>query len=120
MGPNEDNAAIGLYTPDHFTVVDNWNWIAKMNSVMKGNDMNGLPVYDDPKAWVTGSDDAGHGAHPLAVTYEPTGCGKVLYSTFQTSGSSASEMHAGLMPQERVLLFLIMEIGACTQNPIIL
>jgi hypothetical protein len=24
------------------------------------------------------------------------------------------------MPQERVLLFLIMEIGACTQNPIIL
>ena len=120
LGPNEDNASIGLYTPDHFTVVDNWNWIAKMNSVVKGTDMNGLPIYDDPKAWVTGSDDAGHGTHPLAVTYQPTGCGKVLYSTFQTSGSSASEMHAGLMPQERVLLFLIMEIGACTQNPVIL
>jgi len=44
----------------------------------------------------------------------------VLYSTFQTSGSSATESHSGLMPQERVLLFLIMEISACTQNPVIL
>jgi hypothetical protein len=43
----------------------------------------------------------------------------VLYSTFQTSGASASESHAGLMPQERVLLFLIMEITACTENPIL-
>jgi hypothetical protein len=81
--------------------------------------MNGQPVYDDPKAWVTGSDDAGHGPHPLSVTYEPAGCGKVLYSTFQTSGADASEMHQGLMPQERILLFLIMEISACTENPVI-
>jgi len=41
-------------------------------------------------------------------------------STFQTSGASASESHMGLMAQERVLLFLIMEISACTQNPVIL
>ena len=74
---------------------------------------------DDPKAWITGSDDQGHGPHALAVTYEPTGCGKVLYSTFQTSGADASESHAGLMPQERVLLFLIMEITACTSGPIL-
>jgi hypothetical protein len=120
MGPTEDGPGITLYTPEHFTVVDNWNWIEKMNSVMKGTDMDGLPLYDDPKAWVTGSDESGHGPHPLAVTYEPAGCGKVLYSTFQTSGASASESHAGLMPQERVLLFLIMEISDCTQNPIIL
>ncbi|MGE5181990.1 MAG: hypothetical protein ACM31C_08005, partial [Acidobacteriota bacterium] len=81
-------------------------------------DMNGQPIYDDPKAWVTGSDGT-HGPHPLSVTYEPAGCGKVLYSTFQTSGASASESHAGLMPQERILLFLIMEISACTENPVI-
>jgi len=86
---------------------------------MKGTDDMGDPVYDDPKAWLTGSDGT-HGDGPLAVTYEPTGCGKVLYSTFQTSGASAAESHAGLMPQERVLLFLIMEISSCTQNPIIL
>ena len=46
-----------MYNPNQFTVVDNWNWISKLNSVMKGTDMDGMPVYDDPKAWVTGSDD---------------------------------------------------------------
>jgi hypothetical protein len=119
IGPDEDDPTPHMLTPDHFSVVDNWNWIEKMNSHVKGMDQNGMPVYDDPKAWVTGSDDAGHGPHPLSVTYEPAGCGKVLYSTFQTSGASASESHAGLMPQERVLLFLIMEISACTQNPVV-
>jgi len=118
IGPDEDDPTPHLLKPDRFTVVDNWNWIEKLNSHIKGNDMNGMPVYDDPKAWVTGSDGT-HGTHPLSVTYEPAGCGKVLYSTFQTSGADASEMHQGLMPQERVLLFLIMEIGACTENPVI-
>jgi hypothetical protein len=119
IGPDEDDPTPHMLTPDHFTVVDNWNWIDTLNSHIKGNDMNGQPVYDDPKAWVTGSDSAGHGPHPLSVTYEPAGCGKVLYSTFQTSGADASESHNGLMPQERVLLFLIMEISACTENPVI-
>jgi len=118
-GPTEDNPTPSVYNANFFTVAHNWNYITKLSSVMKGSDDMGNPVYDDPKAWVTGSDSS-HGAGPLAVTYEPTGCGKVLYSTFQTSGASASEMHAGLTPQERVLLFLIMEISACTQNPIIL
>jgi hypothetical protein len=118
MGPNEDNASIGIYDPTHFTVVDNWNTIDKLNPVMIGTDMAGMPVYDTPKPWITGSDGVGHNG-PLSVTYQPTGCGKVLYSTFQTSGANASESHAGLMPQERVLLFLIMEIAACTNNPVI-
>ena len=111
-----------MYNPDQFTVVDNWNYIEKMNPVMKGTDGSGNPIYDEPKAWVTATDpnvSPPAARKPVAVTYEPTGCGKVLYSTFQTSGADATESHAGLMPQERVLLFLIMEISACTQNPII-
>jgi hypothetical protein len=118
-GPTETNPVPGLYNPNAFQVHHNWNWIAKLSSVMKGTDDMGNPIYDDPKAWVTASDGT-HGANPVAVTYEPAGCGKVLFSTFQTSGASASASHAGLMAQERVLLFLIMEISACTQNPVIL
>lgn len=118
IGPSQDDPTPHQYDPNQFTVEDNWNYIAKMSSVMKGVDDMGMPVYDDPKPWLTGSDGT-HGQKPLAVTYEPTGCGKVLFSTFQTSGADASESHAGLMPQERVLLFLIMEITACTQNPVI-
>ena len=118
-GPTEDNPVPSMYNPNYFTVSHNWNWINSLNSVMKGTDDDGMPVYDDPKAWVTGSDGT-HGPKPLAVTYEPAGCGKVLFSTFQTSGASASDEHVGLTPQERVLLFLIMEISSCTENPIIL
>lgn len=118
MGPNEDGPGIGLYDPNRFTVVDNWNTIDRLGEVMIGTDNSGMPVYDKPKAWVTGSDDSGHNG-PLSVTYQPTGCGKVLYSTFQTSGANATASHAGLMPQERVLLFLIMEIAACTSTPVI-
>lgn len=118
-GPTEENPTPSMYNPNGFTVGHNWNWVESLNSVMKGMDDMGNPVYDDPKIWLTGSDGT-HGEKPLAVTFEPTGCGKVLFSTFQTSGASASDMHVGLTPQERVLLFLIMEISACTENPIIL
>jgi hypothetical protein len=119
VGPSEIDPTPHIYNADDFPVTDNWNWIVSLNDVAKGLDMNSQTVYDKPKAWVTGS-DSGQNAGPLAVTYEPAGCGKVLYSTFQTSGSSAIESHTGLMPQERVLLFLIMEISSCTQNPVIL
>jgi hypothetical protein len=118
-GPTEDSPVPQMYNPDYFTVSHNFNYIVALQSVMKGTDDDGMPVYDDPKTWVTGSDGV-HGAGPLAVTYEPAGCGKVLFSTFQTAGASASDSHVGLMPQERVLLFLIMEISACTKNPVIL
>lgn len=118
-GPTEENPVPSMYNPNFFTVGHNWNFIPKLNSVMKGTDDMGMPVYDDPKAWLVGSDGE-HGQLPLAVTYEPAGCGKVLFSTFQTSGASASDEHVGLTPQERVLLFLIMEISSCTKNPIIL
>jgi len=61
IGPDEDDPTPHLLKPDRFTVVDNWNWIQKLTTVMKGTDMDGMPVYDEPKAWVTGSDDVGHG-----------------------------------------------------------
>lgn len=102
------------YDPNHFSVVDNWNWVQKLNSVMIGTDDQGQPVYDNPKGWIDGSGGDGSNRHPMSVTYQPTGCGRVLYSTYQTSGASASDKHAGLMAQERVLLFLIMEIGVCS------
>ncbi|MBA3821475.1 MAG: hypothetical protein H0X17_21505 [Deltaproteobacteria bacterium] len=115
MGPQE-NGSTGLYNPSAFEVTDNWNWIKKVNPVMLGNDAMGMPVYDTPKVWVSGSKPSEPLAanKPLAVTYEPTGCGKVLYTTFQTASSG----HVGLYPQERILIYLIMEIQTCSDNPI--
>lgn len=113
MGPSE-SGGVGMYNPNQFEVTDNWNWISSLNMVMKGTDMMGMPVYDKPKAWVTGSKPGTATQKPQAVTYEPIGCGKVLYTTFQTANSP----HVGLYPQERILIYLIMEIQTCSDNPI--
>ena len=51
----------------------------------------------------------------MTVTFEPTGCGRVMYSTYHTTAGR----HAGLYPQERILLYLIMEIALCSDHPIV-
>jgi hypothetical protein len=114
MAPDA-TGTVSMINPLQFNVVDNWNYISKLQSVQVGTDTQGMPVYDDPKAWIVGSDPnlSDNVKRPLSVTYQPTGCGRVLYSTYQTSGASSSDKHAGLTTQERVLLFLIMEIQIC-------
>ncbi|HEY4177009.1 MAG TPA: hypothetical protein VGM90_09270 [Kofleriaceae bacterium] len=109
--PLENGSVVGMIDADAFEVVDLWNWIKKLNPVAIGTDGQGMPLYDTPKVWLTGSrPGTSGGPKPIAVTYQPTGCGKVLYTPFQT----ATATHNGLYPQERVLLYLILEIGSCS------
>src|SRR5690606_34972854 len=49
---------------------------------------------------------------PMAVSGQ-YGCGRMMYSTFENS----SVAHAGLNPQELVLLYMILEIGVCFEEP---
>jgi hypothetical protein len=64
---------------------------------------------------VIGDDGFAGPKKALSVTYEPAGCGRVLYSTYHTTDFT----HEGLAPQERILAYLIMEIGICKDGPII-
>jgi hypothetical protein len=48
---------------------------------------------------------------PMAVSGQ-YGCGRMMYSTFETSPMG----HAGLTPQELVLLYMILEISVCHQE----
>jgi hypothetical protein len=41
------------------------------------------------------------------------GCGRMMYSTFETSSVS----HTGFSPQELVLLYMILEITTCFEGP---
>lgn len=115
--PTPSNPTPSVIDPDRFEVQGNWNWISALGQVQTGTDDDGLPIYDDPRAWIIGSGSSAGGPdkRPLSVTFEPTGCGRVLFSTYQTANGN----HAGLHPQERVLLFLIMEIGVCSDVPIV-
>lgn len=119
-GPSPSSATSAAINAHHFEAVDNWNFVQQLTQVQVGVDTSGMPVMDSPKAWVTGSNAGPFGGggtrHPLTVTFEPAGCGRVMYSTYHTTEGG----HLGLYPQERILLYLIMEIGVCSDNPVIL
>jgi len=98
-----------------FLVEGNWDHIKGLHDVQVGVDEEGQPVIDSPKPYVVGSDGTAGGKKTLTATFEPTGCGRVLYSTYHTTES----IHLGLEPQERVLLYLLLEIGVCKDDPVV-
>jgi len=96
--------------------MENFVWIEDMY-VAPPDILPGDPV--SPTVWVSGDFvlDTGR-TLPLTVTF-PVGAGKVLFSTYHTVGDdSGLPGHPGILPQEYVLVYLIMEIGVC-QSPII-
>jgi hypothetical protein len=117
MGPTALSAGQSTFDASNFVVEGNWNWIPSLNQVQVGVDDENLPLYDTPKAWVIGGRGSSNPTpkHPLTVSFEPVGCGRVLYSTYHTTDNT----HTGLVPQERVLLYLIMEIGVCNDAPVV-
>ena len=67
------------------------------------------------KTWVTGPAlwVGGKGDRPLTASYyfqdtDKKGCGRVIFSSYHTYGSGTN-----LLPQERILEYLMLEIGTC-------
>lgn len=92
----------------------NYSGIDAVHEVLVQDD-EGNDVNVGPYTWVSGpctscSDPAT--SRPMAITGE-WGCGRMMYSTFETS----SVAHLGLNPQELVLLYMILEIGVCHDEP---
>lgn len=109
QGPTAFSTTSSVYDAGSFEVEGNWNTIESLTTVSRGTDPFGEPILDVPVSYVEGGKDTDLTPKPLTVTYEPAGCGRVLYSTYHTTDST----HVGIVPQERVLLYLIMEIGTC-------
>lgn len=110
-GPIEHSDEKGLIDATSFEVGGLYDQIREIPNVI-GTDDLGNQVVRAAYPWVQGNwgDDS---IHPFTVTFEPEGCGRVLYSTYHTSEAE----HTGLTPQERVLVFLIMELGVCIDAP---
>ena len=112
---------IGSINAEDFLIIDGWTQIQSLQSVSIGTDDEGQPVVDTPRVYVVGDVDGfpatcpGEGCKPMTVTFEPVGCGRVMYSTYHTTHGA----HEGLFPQERILMYLMMELGECKSGPII-
>ncbi len=110
---------IGGFFPDLFSlpqveVEDNWSGLDETPSVIvQDNDGNNVDVGH--YAWVEGpcltcTDTTA--IRPMTITAS-YGCGRMLFSTYHTSGYG----HLGLSPQELILLYIILEIGVCHSTP---
>jgi hypothetical protein len=100
----------GTIDASNFVIEGIWTLIESLGKVRTGTDDMGQPIEEQATVWVSG--DYTGARSPHTVTFEPS-CGRVMYSTYHT----ANEVHVGLVPQERVLLYLLMEIGVCFDIP---
>jgi hypothetical protein len=96
------------------TTMLNYSGIETVYDVIVQND-EGEDVNVGHHSWVEGpcgscSDSSIQ--RPMAISAE-YGCGRMMYSTFENS----SNAHGGLNPQELVLLYMILEIGVCFEEP---
>jgi hypothetical protein len=95
----------------NFTLFDSWTIIEKLNKLpTPGPDQK--QDYDlEPKAWISGQ--LSRGVRPMTVSYA-YGCGRVMFSTYHTE---AKKSGTGLLPQEKVLLYIILEVAVCIEQP---
>jgi len=121
---------------DGFETLENWDTIGGLFEGDMGTDPDtGEMVRDLPKLWVEGSwdyddetlTDFGHDPaewdfdeqHPMTVSFQ-YGCGRVLFTTYHTVGTTGGGRHPGLYEQELTLFYLIMEIGVCQDQPLLI
>ncbi len=100
-------AAQGMGT---FSVVQSWTAIDQVHTVAT-TDLDNKPVMVTPKVWVWA--DTGQGLHPSTISFERS-CGRVLFSTYHTEGNGG----ATLLPQEKALLYVLLEVAVCVNQPI--
>ena len=127
-------AAIGSSVDGTFRSEGNWVNIDDVGVGEQCCDENGQPVMVRPEVVASGPNgfdpfigdfgpshdtwdeaEAEGANHPHTLQF-PFGCGRVMYSTYHTVDWSARV--ADLDVQERVLLWLILEISVCDPNPI--
>jgi hypothetical protein len=113
--------AIGVSDTQLF-LKENWDTIGSLGSGYVGVDPELGDVYKTPDVWVEGPWTEGVSwqtgpNYPLTVTW-PYNCGRALYTTYHTVGEMSGP-HPGLEPQEKILFYLVMEIGVCQTGPIV-
>ena len=68
-----------------------------------------------PKAWILGDVKGYAGLRPMTVSY-PYGCGRVLFSSYHTEGKKSA---TSLLPQEKALLYILLEVAVCIKEPLV-
>ena len=87
-----------------FEVKENWTAISGVKAGST-TDPDGKPIQVTPKVWVDANTQ--WGKLPATISFEQA-CGRVLFSSYHTEGSSST-----MLPQERALLYILLEVAVC-------
>ncbi len=94
------------------------SWVGvEATSVVPGIDEFGEPIDITPEEVINGT-VPGYGDKPLNVVFN-YGCGKVLYTTYHTIGALEVAPRPEMIPQEKILLYLILDISVCSDDIVI-
>ena len=74
-------------------------------AVMRGVGLQTSVLVHGPASWTGGTGDV-----PLTASFEVNHCGRVIFSSYHTDSGSTS-----LKPQERILEYLMLQVGQCTE-----
>jgi hypothetical protein len=92
------------------TLQKSWTTLDGVHEV-QSIDPAGNPATIAPHVWM--SAQKADGVHAATVSFE-RGCGRVLFSTYHTAGDAMSP----LLPQEKALLYVLLETLVCVDVPI--
>ena len=101
--------AIGI---SNFELKQSWTTIDSLHTA-SSFDADGKPADITPKVWVTALKTSG--PHPATVSFQ-YGCGRGLFSTYHTEASDSNGA-SELLPQEKALLYVLLEVSVCVEPP---
>lgn len=102
-----------------FDLEANWTELDKVNTYEAPNELN-IPSVFEPTVWVkaihdefAGEEEEGD-VRPATVSFQ-WGCGRALFSTYHTEsgGGFFGSDSSSLLPQEKALLYTILEVVLC-------
>ncbi|MCX4247656.1 hypothetical protein [Paraliomyxa miuraensis] len=91
-------------------LIDNWSGVDAIPPIIV-QDEDGMDVDVGHHTWVEGACPVcspSNQLRPMTISAQ-YGCGRLMFSTYHT----AEGAHPGLIPQELILLYIILEIGVC-------
>ena len=105
---------------------DAWDYLYELGQGEVGTDPeNGTgpngEVYMTPKVWMYNADSVPWGGSNVPATVSfPYYCGKVLYTVYHTVSTSGEEpSNYDLLLQEKIMMYLILDINTCSTGPIV-
>lgn len=94
-----------------------WDYIYNLGEGLIGEDEHGAEVFREPLVWMYNADSVPFGvSRPAATVSWPFYCGRTLYTVYHTHGSGEGGDYE-LLLQEKIMMYLIMEVQTCATDP---